>query len=483
MRTPQICMVVTGQTMDEVRQRRDAAIQADLVEVRLDFVDRPDALGALAGRRTPVIVTCRAAWEGGHFKGSEEERRRILETAIDHGAEFVDIEAAAAFSDDLIAKRRGRGIVLSEHAFVAPARDVASRFASLQSRGAEIAKLAVQVDSLEEMLPLFEIAQPEASRDGHVLIAMGTAGLASRVLAARLGSRWTYAGDGVAPGQLSVERLLRDFQFRRIACDAALYAVVGRPIAHSRSPVMHNAGFAALGLNAVYVPLEARDTEDFVRFARRSGLRGASITAPFKVSLMPYVDEIEPLAQRVGAINTLVVRDDRWIGANTDVDGFLAPLAGRIRLEKSRAAVIGAGGAARAVAAALIDRGAEVAICARRLTAARAIAEALDCSVGQFPPAAGTWDLLVNATPSGSSTDPVDPIQDAPLDGRIVYELVYAPAETPLLKRAHQAGCETIGGIEMLAAQAERQFELWTGQCPPPGLFRNVSTAADVTTS
>jgi 3-dehydroquinate dehydratase/shikimate dehydrogenase len=477
MTNARVCMVATGGTMEELRRNRDAAQGADIVELRLDFVDRPDVAGALAGRRTPVIVTCRAGWEGGRFSGSEEERCRILETAIDLGAEYADVEAAASFARPLIARRRGIGIVVSEHAFEAPPADINGRFAALRAMGAAVAKLAVQVDSLAQMLPMFEIEPERTNGRGRVLIAMGTAGLASRVLASRLGSLWTYAGDSVAPGQLSAERLLRDFRFRRICADADLYAVVGNPIAHSRSPIMHNAGFDALGLNAVYVPLEAKDAEDFVQFARRTGVRGASITAPFKVSLLPYVDEIDPLAQRVGAINTLVVRNGRWLGTNTDVEGFLAPLAGRLDLRGARCAVLGAGGAARAVAVALVDRGAKVAICARRSDRARAIAEAVGCEVGELPPRAGSWDLLVNATPAGSSADPVDPMDGAPLDGLLVYELVYAPAETPLVRRASASGCSTIGGIEMLIAQAERQFELFTGHRPPAGLFKEASAA------
>jgi shikimate dehydrogenase len=241
---------------------------------------------------------------------------------------------------------------------------------------------------------------------------------------------------------------------------------------------MHNAGFAATGTNAVYVPLEARDADDFVRFARRSGLAGASITTPFKVELMPYMDEIDPLARRVGAVNTLVVRNGRWIGANTDVDGFLAPLERRMSLPGTSAVVLGAGGAARAVAVALLDRGAAVTICARRRDAAQAIVDDVGGRVGEWPLRQTRWDLLVNATKAGDllDVDESDPTDGAPLNGKIVYDLVYVPPMTTLLRRAQREGCETIGGIDMLIAQAERQFELWTGQRPPEGLFRSVSS-------
>jgi 3-dehydroquinate dehydratase/shikimate dehydrogenase len=342
----------------------------------------------------------------------------------------------------------------------------------MRAAGPEVVKLAVQVDRLDDMLPLFDLGSEAAAEpDGHVLIALGEAGIPSRVLAARLGNRWTYSGDGVAPGQLPAATLLREFRFRRVRRDAALYGVVGNPIAHSKSPCMHNAGFAALGLNAAYVPLEAHDAADFVRFAKSVGLRGASITAPFKVALMECVDEVDAQAKRIGAINTLVVRDGRWIGGNTDVDGFLQPLGKRLKIAGARASILGAGGAARAVAVALSDHGASVTLCARRAQSARTVAELVGGSVGEFPPRPGSWDVLVNATPAGSVNAPDNPIAGMPLDGRLVFDLVYAPEETALLRDARRAGCQTIGGLEMLVAQAERQFELWTGQAPPPGLF------------
>jgi 3-dehydroquinate dehydratase/shikimate dehydrogenase len=464
--------------MEALRRGRDAAAGADLVELRLDAVDRPDVQGALEGRHRPVIVTCRARWEGGGFDGSEDERERLLTDAIAGGAEFVDVEARAEFVPTILRQRRGRGVVLSMHASGDVPADLASRYAAMKSTGAEIVKLAIEARRLSDTLPLYALA--DASRPaedgssecrGHVLIAMGQPGVPSRVLGARLGNRWTYAGDGVAPGQMPAARLLNEFHFRRIAPDAALYGVTGNPAGHSLSPAMHNAGFAALGFNAAYVPLEAADAEDFVTFARTVGLRGASVTAPFKVAMLSHVDDVDPLARRVGAVNTIVARDGRWFGANTDVHGFIAPLAGRMALKGTRAAVLGAGGAARAVAVALVEQGATVAICARRPEMAREVADASGARAGTFPPRPGSWDVLVNTIPLAAD-DPASPMAGVPLDGEIVFDLVYAPAETPLIAQARADGCLTIGGIEMLVAQAEKQFELWTGQRPPAGLFQ-----------
>ena len=482
----QLCVAVTGRTMSEIRDRRDAAAGADLVEMRLDTVDRPDVAGALEGRRCPVIVTCRAAWEKGYFQGSEEERRRILEQALTLGAEFVDVEARAGFAGELIAARNGRGIVVSSHVYGECPPDLSGRWDALQRSGGEVAKLAVEARSLADTARVMELGKTDDG-SGRVLIAMGDQGLPSRVLSTRIGNRWTYAGDNVAPGQVSARRMLDEFRFHDLRPGTAIFGVVGNPIMHSLSPVMHNAGFRHFGIDAVYLPLLAADAADFVAFARAIGLAGASITAPFKVQLLDEMDELDPLATRVGAANTLSVRDGRWLGANTDVYGFAAPLKRKLadlprpagsedpaatkKAPKLRATLLGAGGAARAVAVALADMGAEVTVCARRPEAAREVAALANGQAGELPPPAGSWDVLINSTTWDGDAATYSPIAPADLDGRLVYDLLYAPRVTKLMADAEGAGCATIGGLEMLVAQAEKQFEIWTGQTPPAGLF------------
>ena len=503
MGNSQLCVAVTGRTMSEIRRNRDAATGADIVEMRLDTVDRPDVAGALDGRRCPVIVTCRAAWENGFFQGPEEDRRRILEQAFALGAEFVDVEAKADFAGDLIAARRGRGVIVSSHVYGECPADLTARWAALTGSGAEIAKLAVEARSLDDTAKVMALGQPEeedGGGPGHVLIAMGDHGLASRVLSTRIGNRWTYAGDNVAPGQVSAQRMLDEFRFHDLRPGTAVYGVVGNPVMHSLSPVMHNAGFRHFGIDAVYLPLLAKDATDFVAFARALGLAGASITAPFKVHLMESVDELEPLAQRVGAINTLTVRDGRWLGANTDVYGFAAPLIARLRdlpaeggshgvsmssawLPASagrpaaglRTTILAAGGAARAVAVALADLGADVTVCARRPEAAREVAALANGQTGELPPPAGSWDVLVNTTTWDGDAASHSPVAPDALDGRLVYDLLYVPPVTKLMADATAAGCTTIGGLEMLVAQAEKQFEIWTGHTPPAGLFQQAA--------
>jgi 3-dehydroquinate dehydratase / shikimate dehydrogenase len=462
--------------------RQGAEADGDLVELRLDSMERPDPDGALADRRKPAIVTCRPLREGGMFDGSEEERLRILMRAHELGAEFIDVEWDAR-AEPLLRARGGRGVIVSRHDFSGTPADAARVLAGLRAAGGEVAKLAVTTESPSDLLTLLRAAPQDGS---SIVIGMGGAGLPTRVLAGRFGSRWTYAGNAIAPGQVTAARLLQEFRFRRIRPDAAVYVVVGRPVTGSLSPAMHNAGFAALGLNAAYVPLDARDLDGFRAFGDAIGLRGASVTIPYKRDVMPMLDEIAPTAAAAGAVNTIAVRDGsstglgtrRWIGTNTDADGFLEPLRARLpELRGRRAVILGAGGAARAVGLALLREGAAVAIAARRTAAARVVAGAIGAGVAEWPPPRGSWDLLVNATPVGSRATPGTPY-DGAFDGTLVYDLVYDPDPTALMEAATARGCTVIGGLEMLVAQAERQFEIWTGQRPPSGLFADAAASA-----
>jgi 3-dehydroquinate dehydratase / shikimate dehydrogenase len=472
----QLCITVTGHDSEAIRHARTAAeADADLVELRLDSMAVPEAEAALAGRRKPAIVTCRPRREGGLFDGSEEERLRILARAQALGAEFVDVEWDVRL-DSFLEPRGGRGVIVSRHDFAGVPADIPALLHRLRSGGGEIAKLAVMVERASDLRPLLAAAGADA---GSILIGMGRAGLATRVLAGRFGSRWTYAGNSVAPGQISARRLLDEFAFRRIRPDARVYGLLGRPVADSLSPAMHNAGFAALGLNAVYVPIESRDLDGVRELAAEAGLQGMSVTIPFKRDVLPLLDEVAPTAAAAGAVNTIAIRDGRWIGMNTDADGFLAPLHERLPdLAGIRVVILGAGGAARGVGVALRREGAYVAISARRPDEARTVARAIGADVTDWPPAAGSWDVLVNATPVGGTAEPDAVPFTGPFDGRLVYDLVYDPDPTALMRAAARAGCQAIGGLEMLVAQAERQFEIWTEQRPAAGLFRDAASRA-----
>lgn len=473
-----LCATVTGATTDALRQARDRAADADMVELRLDYADEVDLDGVLSDRRVPVIVTCRPTWAGGGFAGSEEERRRLLDRALTRGAEFIDVEWGSGCAD-LIDRHRGRRIVLSDHDFEEVPDDIEQRYQSMRSTGAQVVKLAAHVSKLSELIRLRELAFASASvEQAHVVIGMGPAGLPSRLLPDLFGSAWTYAGAGrqVAPGQLDIRRMVEEFRVRRAGIGTELFGVLGSPLGHSLSPVMHNTGFAETGRDALYIPLEAADVDDFESFAEAFDLRGASVTAPFKEAVMTSQVKTDDIGRKVGAVNTLRKTERGWEGTNTDVAGFLDPLDGKLTLKGCRATILGAGGAARGVAVALSTAGAQVSISARQAERAKTVASLVGGATCAFPPATGSWDLLVNTTPLGTYPN-VDssPVSAAALDGALVYDLVYNPPVTKLLSDAEAAGCEVVGGLGMLVAQAERQFAWWTGTPPARDLFRTAA--------
>jgi 3-dehydroquinate dehydratase/shikimate dehydrogenase len=470
-------VTVTADTTAELRTRRDQVADADLVELRLDSVKDPSAAGALAGRRRPVIVTCRPKAEGGHFTGSEDERRAILGEALSLGAEYVDLEWQSPCAD-LIERTGGRRVVLSHHDFNAVPADVATRAHAMLSSGAEVVKIAAMAHRLSDCVALRALGRH--TRVPMSLIAMGEAGIASRVLAGWMGSCWTYAGDGAAPGQISHLRMQDEFRFRRIGGRTAIYGVAGKPVTHSVSPAMHNAALRAAHLDAVYLPLAAADFADFTSFADAVGLAGASVTAPFKIDAFERADECDPVSRRIQSVNTLRRDGARWLGCNTDVTGFLAPLEATMRVRGVRATVLGAGGAARSVSVALASAGVRVTIAARRREQAESVAALTGAAVSAWPPDPASWDLLVNATPVGTSPKSgVSPLPDHYLfhGGGLVYDLVYNPPHTKLLADAARAGCRTIGGLDMLVAQAQAQFEWWNGQRPADRVMRDAATA------
>ena len=266
MSTSLLCETVTGHTLAELTRARDAADAADLVELRLDGVSDLNVATALAGRRKPVIVTCRPTWEGGRFDGSEGAREVILRKALDLGAEYVDVEFKAGF-ERLIAAHSGR-VIVSAHDFDGVPDDLASRVDAMRGTGAAVVKVAVTPARLTETLPLIDIAE----EGDAVVIGMGDAGLPTRLLASRFGSRWTYGGKGAAPGQVPARRMLDQFRFRHIGDDTSIFGVVSDRGIHSLSAVMHNAAFTAAGIDAVCVPLAAADFADFLTFADTMGI-------------------------------------------------------------------------------------------------------------------------------------------------------------------------------------------------------------------
>jgi 3-dehydroquinate dehydratase/shikimate dehydrogenase len=459
-----VCETVTADSMADLVAGRDAAAGADLVELRLDGVRDVDVARALAGRRTPVIVTCRPVWEGGRFDAAEETRLGLLSQAFAGGAEFVDVEWRADRSR-LPVGHESR-LVLSHHDFGGVPDDLADRVRAMRATRPAVVKVAVTAARVSDCLRL---RRDTAGDSRHVVIAMGSAGRLTRVWPAWIGSAWTYSGSA-APGQLSTSDLVDIFRVRATTAASAAYGIVGSPLGHSASPAMHNAAFADAGIDAVYVPIETADADEFLAMADALSIRGASVTAPLKRVLARRCDVTDEVTTAAGAVNTLRRSSRGWEGRNFDADGFLAPLDRAGAAQKgSTAVILGAGGAARGAAWALVQRGVRVSVAARRPEAATEVARDVQAEVTAWPPG-GDVDLLVNATPVGAWPRAGASPLDIPR-GRLVYDLVYNPVETEFLTRARAAGARTIGGLDMLVEQAARQFEWWTGRDVPRSTF------------
>lgn len=460
----QVCETVTATTMAGLRSARDAVVSADLVELRLDGVTDVDVAGALEGRTRPVIVTCRPVWEGGRFDGGEEARLRLLAEAMRLGAEFVDVEFRADRRSLPQPTGGATRVVLSVHDFQGVPGDLADRVRAMRAEQPAVVKVAVMARRLSDCLTLRAALPGEGA---HVAIAMGAAGQITRLWPAGFGSCWTYGG-AAAPGQTPTRDLAGRYRVRTTTAATRVYGVAGSPLGHSASPAMHNAAFARLGIDAVYVPLETADVDDLVAAAEALSVAGISVTAPLKQACAKRCVSVDALSAQTGAVNTLHRSTDGWHGRNFDVAAFLHPLDRRgLGWPGERALVLGAGGAARAVVAALVSRGLSVHVAGRTPGRAQSLAEALGATAVAWPLHADV-DLLVNATPVGAWPDTrATPIDSSSVRARVVYDLVYNPVESTLLNRARGGGAAVIGGLEMLVNQACQQCALWTGRPAP----------------
>ena len=477
VRRTRLVASVVGSSVDAVARTVEHRTDgADVVELRVDgLTNVGDAeLGQLRGAiDRPVILTCRSRAQGGSFAGPESERLALLEYGASAGFDYIDVEIAAL--EKAFPKGNAK-LILSHHDFDGLPRDPGALVARAIELGADVVKLAARVSSLDEAWTLASMGDDvRKAGKAFVPVAMGPAGVAARILSARFGAAFTYAaargGAPTGPGQVTLDEMVNLYRFDSIGSDTEIYGILGTHALSSRSPAMHNPFFEGIGKDAVYVPFEESDLEAFVRGAKRLGVSGLSVTLPFKESILPFLDEVDDAAARIGAVNTVVVRDHRWKGYNTDVDGVEEPLAGSIRYEEwkgRKAVVVGSGGAARAAVFALERLGAAVHVVARRKDKAASLAKEVGGGSGVLSELGDmSWDLLVNATPVGSDDASSQTLPLASIESeQCVLDMVTSPEITPLIRRARDAGARTITGIEMLAAQAGHQDELWTGVRP-----------------
>ena len=453
------------------------------------------AAGRLPGRvGLPVILTLRRGRDGGRFVGSESERVALLQRLAGEGFSYVDIEEdLQAPALDAHIRESGARIVRSLHDLSGVPPGLSRRFSALARRPDEIPKAAVTPTTCVQLAELLDVFHPHGESE-RVLLGMGEIGFSTRVLAPRLGSSWCYASptdQAVAPGQVTPVALEDVYRYRDITSSTDVYGVIGNPVMHSRSPMIHNRGFAALGIDAVYLPFHVPDLDGFWKVADTLAIRALSVTVPHKQAVLGRSIRGDEVVRAVGACNTLIRARGAgpWKGTNTDVEGFLAPLRARfggVVPSGLGATGIGAGGAAHAVVAALISAGARVLVLNRTIENAQELAEAFGTASGGIDAegmeaARGFSDLIVQTTSVGMRPhEDAEPAPGFNFSGReIVYELVYAPERTCFVRRALEAGCRVVYGREMLIAQAMRQFLLFTGSEYPLSLVQELANGLD----
>lgn len=479
---PKICIALGLPDVPHLLEqaRREADSGENFLEFRLDYLPDP-----VAGTRAiseflreypgcTILATCRRHQNHGRFNGSIEDQLKIHDLAIEAGARAIDIEIETAelVPERCAALRTRAQLVVSWHHFetTPPLDPVLKRMRKVPADVYKIVSTARKPTDMGRILA----ASRMSPKIPLVTIAMGELGFPSRVLSTALGSVYTYAApahvQGTAAGQINARQLRSLYRIDKFTKAAKIYGVVADPVRHSVSPYVHNRAFQSRRIDAVYVPLlvSANQLRDFFQFAEALPLAGFSVTIPHKRRIMRYLDYVDPLAKRIGAVNTVWRKAGKWRGANTDAEAVSGPLAKMIKLSTATALIVGNGGAARGAACALADAGAKISITGRNADRVRALARLVGGEALSMEQATALhFDIVINATPLGMWPDVNECCFEGSIPGEIVFDMVYNPLETLLIRRAREQGKQVIPGVKMFIEQAVRQFEIWTGESAP----------------
>ncbi len=484
---PRICVALGLSSASQLQcaAEREYKDGSTFLEFRLDYLPDP-AAGIEVLRKfrqsypdSQILSTCRHHSASGHFKGSLEQQVQLLEDALRAGAAFVDLEVES--SEKLkraVSQLRELGpVCISYHNFErTPALEPIYR--RLRKHSADVYKIATTARKPTDNLRLMDFARAHLD---HPVIALGMSeiGVASRILVSSFGSLFTYAApmaeEGTAPGQIPAKMLRGLYRAEKLTKQTRVYGVIASPVSHSKSPLIHNRAFHARRVDAVYLPFLVPPLQlpDWMKFAAKMPVQGFSVTIPHKQRIVNHLDIVAPLAKRIGAVNTVWRKAGKWRGTNTDAEGVLKPLARHLRLARSSILIAGYGGAARAAAIALGDASARVTVTGRNMKKAQALAAAVKGEAITLREACERhFDALVHATPLGMTPHTEGCLFDGAIPADLVFDMVYNPRETLLLKRATEQGLTVVGGIEMLLEQAAHQFEIWTGETAPRAVMR-----------
>ena len=480
-----ICIPIVGPTQH--KSLEDIAVAeplADIIELRLDLMSDYDLDALLTAAKKPCIVTNRTKREGGQFSGSEEERIDVLKQAMDAGAEYVDIETSTPkeLLQPFLESERKSKVILSYHNFTDTPEELDHLYELMCGMPADILKIVTYARDIINNLALFNLIYRSKKNDKKLIaFCMGERGEISRVLSPLLGGFLTFGsletGKETAPGQIT-GATLRDI-YR--VCDKRdsfkIYGVMGNPIYKSMGYLIHNRAFKEIGSTDIYVPFLVDNVEKFFK-GFSPYFEGLSVTMPFKEDIIAIMDEIEETAKRIGAVNT-VVRDGKgWKGYNTDCMGALKALEEHIDPNGKNVLIIGAGGTAKAIGYGVYEKGAKITVTYNRNKEKGVqLARELGAKVIHIQDVGEeAIDILINCSPVGMSPN----LEETPISSRhlrkgmVVFDSVYNPPETRLIREAKAAGCVVISGIELFVNQAVGQFELWTKQKAPIDSMRDV---------
>ncbi|XP_062198894.1 bifunctional 3-dehydroquinate dehydratase/shikimate dehydrogenase, chloroplastic-like isoform X1 [Phragmites australis] len=501
-----VCVPLVGRTVEEMEADAAAAAASggDLVEIRLDFIEgfrpREHLPRLLRGCPLPALVTYRPNWEGGQYEGDDTTRFETLRLAMELGVDYVDIELKVA--DKFISFLSGNKpekckLIVSSHnyEYTPSCEELANLVARIQAVGADIVKVATTAKDIVDVSRMFQVMVH--CQVPMIGLVMSERGLMSRVLAPKFGGYLTFgilnATKTSASGQPTVEELLDIYNIKCIGPDTKVFGLIANPVKQSKSPILHNKCLQSVGYNAVYLPLLGDNLASFLETYSSPDFSGFSCSLPFKVDAVQCCDEHDPVAKSIGAINTIIRRPDgKLVGYNTDYigaisaiedgigpgskDAAISPLAGRLIV------VVGAGGAGKAIAYGAKEKGARVVVANRTYEKAVSLANAVGghalrlADLETFRPEEGM--VLANATSLGMYPN-VDgtPIPKKALSFYdVVFDAVYAPKVTRLLREAEECGVKVVSGVEMFVRQAMGQFEHFTGGIEAPeSLMREIA--------
>jgi 3-dehydroquinate dehydratase/shikimate dehydrogenase len=483
-RIGKVCVAIIGSTAAEMLEKASAVVkETPFLEFRLDYLEKP--LLALPkikhffadNTAATGIATCRRTVNGGKFSGNVAAEIEVLSKAAAAGFHIVDVEleSAEAVKKGELQKLRDTGValIISHHDFNAT-KDLDGIYKRIAPFQPDFIKIVPTAKSLVDNVTLMRFIEHMDDHSNIIGICMGDAGIISRVLGVRAGSVFTFAaasiGEETGPGQIAARTLIETYRIEQVDAATKVYGVAGNPIRSSLSPIMMNTAFRRETVNAVYLALQANKLSDLLKLIHEIPIQGLSVTMPLKQEIMAHLEKTDPLSAKIGACNTVLrAQDGKLYGFNTDVAGITGPLEKRMSLRGAKVLVLGAGGAARAAVFGLRDKGAEVFILNRTSETAQKLArQSGSKTIKKDAVAKTSFDAIINATPIGMAGIKAPQMLEAKdLNTKLVFDLVYNPLETPLLRLARQKGIPIITGIEMFVQQGARQFEIFTGKPAP----------------